>query len=161
MFPLKHEEVASFDVLTLASREHACSMEEQTVALRGSQWFLSLGSVTSGLEKSLLASYGESTPGQNALRMNTKFNIRSALTWLESVTEKETGNAHPAAYVDVLPRCLAGGEINARNEATIHRPTQQYTAPFLLVTLRRYRNSKYIFTFSLGRYTVHFTNVMN
>ena len=102
MFPLKHEEVASFDVLTLASREHACSMEEQTVALRGSQWFLSLGSVTSGLEKSLLASYGESTPAQNALRMSTKFNIRSALTWLESVTEKETGNAHPAACVDVF-----------------------------------------------------------
>ena len=29
-----------------------------------------------------------------------------ALIWLESVTEKETGNAQPGAWVDVLPRCL-------------------------------------------------------
>ena len=30
---------------------------------------------------------------------------RETLIWLESVTEKETGNAQPGACVDVLPRC--------------------------------------------------------
>ena len=30
---------------------------------------------------------------------------RDTLIWLESVTEKETGNAQPGACVDVLPRC--------------------------------------------------------
>ena len=35
MFPAKQEQVMSFDVLTYASRGHACVMEKQTVA-RGS-----------------------------------------------------------------------------------------------------------------------------
>ena len=36
---------------------------------------------------------------------NEAESARETLIWLESVTEKETGNAQPGACVDVLPRC--------------------------------------------------------
>jgi len=36
---------------------------------------------------------------------NEAENAWETLIWLESVTEKETGNAQPGACVDVLPRC--------------------------------------------------------
>ena len=36
---------------------------------------------------------------------NESERARETLIWLEGVTEKETGNVHPGACVDVLPRC--------------------------------------------------------
>ena len=36
---------------------------------------------------------------------NESERVRETLIWPESVTEKETGNVHPGACVDVLPRC--------------------------------------------------------
>ena len=36
---------------------------------------------------------------------NEAESARETLIWVESVTEKETGNAQPGACVDVLPRC--------------------------------------------------------
>ena len=36
---------------------------------------------------------------------NEAESARETLIWLESVTEKETGNTQPGACVDVLPRC--------------------------------------------------------
>ena len=46
---------------------------------------------------------------------NESERARETLIWLESVTEKETGNVHPGACVDVSPRCCA-------NQAASNRP---------------------------------------
>ena len=52
------------------------------------------------------AAWSRTTEPQAPHRM--KPSARETLIWLESVTEKVTGNAQPGACVDVFPRCSLG-----------------------------------------------------
>ena len=72
---------------------------------------------------------------------NESERARETLIWLESVTEKETGNAQPGACVDVLLRCCLKVTWLLCNHALLTNTDWAIQPKYFRTNLLRYQSS--------------------